>query len=254
MEQCIANKVGQCTSNCSLNSLYYEGPVIRLLERQFDSGVECRGTEICKHIPRYNCQIQGAFLNRMALEPCQIQHGGDQRTEATDVTYEFALQYWLGHVFDLGPQQGQRCSELVGSVAKKSALQLYVCVDLAKGSVESVNQRLQFDRYFIKRNKALRCCRVDRKRKPCDALDAASDEACCQNRANDYRGRKSNRQKRDREEIARNKRHHDLSRADLCLADQHHQRGRGPWDDDEAKSPLLVSRVQNGKPDWSCVW
>src|SRR5450756_935151 len=104
MEQCIANKVGQCTSNCSLDSLYDEGPVIRLFERQFDSGVECRGTEICKHIARYNCQIQGPFLNRMALEPRQIQHGGGQRAETTDVTYEFALQFRLGHVLDLGPQ------------------------------------------------------------------------------------------------------------------------------------------------------
>src|SRR5450756_242322 len=142
----------------------------------------------------------------------------------------------------------------MGGVAEKSALHLNVCVDLAKGSVESVNQRLQFDRHFIKRNETLRCCRVDRKRKPCDALDAASDEACCQYRANDYRGRKSNRQKRDREEIARNKRHHDLSWADLCIADQHHQWGRGLWDDDEAKSPLLISRVQDRKPDWSLVW
>src|SRR5450756_3009987 len=133
----------------------------------------------------------------------------------------------------------------MGGVAEKSALHLNVCVDLAKGSVESVNQRLQFDRHFIKRNETLRCCRVDRKRKPCDALDAASDEACCQYCANDYRGRESTRQKRDRKEIAQNKRHHDLSRPDVCIADQYHKRGIEPWDDDEAKSPLLINRIQD---------
>src|SRR5216684_9069355 len=95
-----------------------------------------------------------------------------ETSEATNIAHKLGLQGRLGHVFDLGAQQGQRRSELMCGIAEEPALPLDVCVDLMEGAVKRADQRLELDRNLIERYRRLRCPRLDCERQPRHAFDA----------------------------------------------------------------------------------
>ena len=125
-------------------------------------------------------EVSRRVLRRQERERLAGPHG-----ETSDAALEFLVRAVHVH-FDLGAQQGQWGSELMGGIAKKPALHFDVGIDLAKRTVKRRNKRPEFYRNFIKRNRSLRCCRVDREREPCDAFDADSHEASRQDRADHH--------------------------------------------------------------------
>ena len=70
----------------------------------------------------------------------------------------------------------------MGRIAEEPALALDVGVNLMEGAVKRPNQRLEFERDLIERNRRLGCGRLDCERQPGHAFDAAGHEARGQER------------------------------------------------------------------------
>ena len=137
----------------------------------------------------------------------------------------------------------------MGGIAKKPALHLDVGVDLAEGPVKCRNQRLEFDRHAIKGNRFLRCRRIYYERTPRDAFDAARHEARGQDCANRNGCCEGECCEKDREEISKQERRHDLAEVDLRAPDHHHQFGIAPPHDGQAECAVLIERVEDGETD-----
>ena len=77
----------------------------------------------------------------------------------------------------------------MGCVAEKPALPLHVGVNFMESAVQRADQRLEFGRDLIERNRCLRRRRFDCERQPRHALDAVGHEARGQERASRNRQR-----------------------------------------------------------------